>query len=141
MTAMNDMSYDKPLPAPTQESQPYWDGLKAHKLVLQRCAMCNKTRHYPRPMCDACHSLQCEWFEASGKGTVHSWAVYHHAFHPGFKRDTPYVVVTIDLQEGVRMIAPLEENDASLLSLGLAVRITYDDANDALTLPRCCIDA
>jgi len=138
---MNDASYDKPLPVPTRESKPYWDGLKSHKLLLQRCAACKKVRHYPRPMCADCHSMDYEWIEASGKGTVHSWAVYHHAFHPAFKRDTPYVVVTIDLAEGVRMIAPLRENDASLLSLGLALRITYDDVNDEFTLPICCIDA
>ena len=138
---MNDAIYDKPLPTPTRESKPFWDGLKAHKLILQRCVQCKKVRHYPRPMCDACHSMACEWFEASGQGKVHSWAVNHHAFHPAFKRDTPYVVVTIDLEEGVRMIAPLEENDASLLSLGLALRVTFDDTNDEFTLPRCRIDA
>ena len=138
---MNDASYDKPLPVPTRESKPYWDGLKAHRLVLQRCADCKKVRHYPRPMCDSCHSMECEWIEASGKGKVHSWAVNHHAFHPGFKRDTPYVLVTVDLDEGVRMLARLEENDASLLSLGLALRITYADVSEEFTLPGCRIDA
>jgi uncharacterized OB-fold protein len=138
---MNDAVYDKPLPVPTRESKPYWDGLKAHRLILQRCADCKKIRHYPRPVCDACHSMNCEWFEASGKGTVHSWSVNHHAFHPGFKHDTPYVLVTVDLREGVRMIAPLEENDASLLALDLPLRITYHDVNETITLPGCCIDA
>lgn len=137
---MNDATPLKPMPQPTRESKPFWDGLKAHQLMLQRCARCKKVRHYPRPMCDACHSMDCEWIRASGKGTVHSWSVNHHAFHPGFKRDTPYVLVTIDLEEGVRMIAPLQENDASALSLGQALRITYDDSNEEFTLPGCCID-
>lgn len=131
---------ERPVPQPTRDSKPYWDGLKEHRLVLQRCAACKKVRHYPRPMCAACHSMDCEWFQASGHGKVHSWSVNHHAFHPAFKRATPYVLVTIELDEGVRMIAPLEENDASLLSLDLPLRITYDDVSDELTLPGCCIE-
>jgi len=138
---MNDA--DKPLPEPSAESQPYWDGLKAHRLVLQRCAVCKTPRHYPRPMCAACCSLEAEWFDASGKGQVHSWTVSHHAFHRGFKTDTPYVLLTVDLIDGVRMVAPLVDRvdgDSSRLSLGLPVVLEYDDVTDAITLPRFRID-
>ena len=133
---MNDTSRGKPLPTPSAESRPYWEGLQQHRLSLQRCASCKKPRHYPRPMCDACFSLEGEWFEASGKGTVHSWMVSHHAFHPGFAGDVPYVLITVDLDVGVRMVAPLVENDASQLTLGLAVELDYNDVSTAVTLPR-----
>ena len=46
--------YAKLVPQPTPDTQPYWDGLNAHRLRLQRCADCGKVRHYPRPVCDAC---------------------------------------------------------------------------------------
>ena len=46
--------YTRLLPQPTPDTQPYWDGLKAGTLRLQRCAGCGKVRHYPRPVCDAC---------------------------------------------------------------------------------------
>ncbi len=29
-------AYAKPLPEPTIESKPFWEGLKAHRLVLQK---------------------------------------------------------------------------------------------------------
>ena len=29
-------AYERPLPEPTETTQPFWDGLRAHKLVLQR---------------------------------------------------------------------------------------------------------
>lgn len=130
----------KPLPVMTPESRPYWEGLKAHRLVLQRCADCKTPRHYPRPMCDACFSLEHEWFDASGQGQVHSWMVSHHAFHRGFELETPYVLLTVDLAEGVRMVAPLVENDASRLSLGLPVVLEYEDVSDEITTPRFRID-
>ena len=48
----------------------------------------------------------------------------------------PDVLITVDLDVGVRMVAPLVENDASQLTLGLAVELDYNDVSTALTLPR-----
>ena len=127
--------YAKLLPQPTPDTQPYWDGLKAHKLVLQRCAACGKVRHYPRPVCDACFSMQAEWFEASGRGRVHTWTVTHHPFHPGYKGELPYTLVTVDLDEGVRMNAQLRKLDAAKLRIGLPVRVAFEQATDEITLP------
>ena len=79
------MSYDKLVPEPTADTKPFWDGLMERKFRLQRCADCGKVRFYPRPVCDACYSMNAEWVAASGHGTVHSWTITHHAFHPGFK--------------------------------------------------------
>ena len=87
-------------------------------------------------MCASCFSLNHEWFEASGRGRIHSWVVSHHAFHAGFRSETPYVLLTVDLLEGVRMMAPLLESDASPLSLGTSVVLDYEDVNADLTLPR-----
>ena len=125
----------RPVPEPTADSLPYWDGLREHRLVLQRCARCHTVRHYPRPMCAHCHALECDWIEASGRGTVHSWTVSHHAFHPAFKRELPYVTVTVDLEAGVRMMAPLVDGPDVPLALGVAVVIDYADVSESLTLP------
>ncbi len=126
----------RPAPDTTAESQPYWDGLREHRLMLQRCTRCLTPRHYPRPMCASCHSLDAEWFEAAGVGTVHSWTVSHHAFHPGFKDATPYTLVTADLDAGVRMVAPLAMPPDQPLSLGAPVVLEYHDVSNELTLPR-----
>ena len=125
----------KPLPEPTQESQPYWDALSEGRLMLQSCGACGKVRHYPRPLCDACYSFDVRWIETKGTGTVHSWTVTHHAFNPGFKADLPYVLVTVDLPEGVRMQAPLRDPDFNDLRIGLPVRVIVELANDELALP------
>ncbi|MDA1094634.1 MAG: OB-fold domain-containing protein [Acidobacteria bacterium] len=136
---MTEMLPERPFPVPTPDSQPYWDGLRAHRLVLQRCAACGRARHYPRPMCDTCFSLKDEWFTASGKGCVHSWTVCHHAFHRGFASETPYVLVTVELVEGVRMVARLVEPDTARLAIDRPVILEYQDLDD-ITLPRFRID-
>lgn len=94
----------KPVPQPTAISAPYWEGAEQGKLLLQRCAGCGKVRHYPRLICDQCYSFEVDWIEASGRGKVHSWTVAHHAFHPAFADEVPYVLVTVDLEEGVRAL-------------------------------------
>jgi uncharacterized OB-fold protein len=125
----------KPVPEPTQESKPYWDGLNEGRLLLQSCGRCGKVRHYPRPLCDACYSFEVKWIEASGAGQVHSWTITHHAFHPAFKGELPYVLATVDLEEGVRLQAPLRGVPAQDLRLGLPVRVTFERMSEGLTLP------
>ena len=132
---MADGGYGKPVPEPTRDSRPYWDALREGRLVIQQCAACGKLRHYPRPVCDACYSMDATWREVSGRGRVHSWTVAHHPFHPGFKSELPYVLVTVDLDEGVRMLAQLRGVDLDTLSIGLPVAMTAERATDELTLP------
>ncbi len=127
--------YAKLLPQPTADTQPYWDGLNARKLRLQRCGDCGKVRHYPRPVCDACYSMRAEWTDASGRGRVHSWTTTHHAFHPGFRPDLPYTLLTVDLDEGVRMNAQLRGLDPAELRIGLPVQVDFEQATDTVTLP------
>ena len=137
---MNAEAYLKPVPEPTPESKPYWDALNVGRLVLQACGSCGRVRHYPQPLCDACYSFEVRWIEASGKGKVHSWTVAHHAFNPGFKAELPYVLVTVDLDEGVRLQAPLRGVADKAIRIGLPVRVTFERANEGLTLPAFVVD-
>lgn len=132
---MNE-AYSKLLPEPSPDTQPYWDGLKAGRLMLQSCAACGKIRHYPRPVCPHCHSLEARWVEAKGTGRVHSWTVTHHAFHPGWKGELPITLVTVDLDEGVRMQAVLKGGaPAGGLKLDLPVKVAFDPVTKDVTLP------
>lgn len=135
---MNDMtgdSYLKPVPNPSPDTQAYWDGLKEGRLLLQKCSGCGKVRNYPRPMCDACYSMESRWVEAKGSGKIHSWTETHHAFNPGFKGELPYILVTVDLDEGVRMNAPLRNADVSKLKIGMPVRVIFEQPKSDLVVP------
>lgn len=110
----------KPTPEPSELSRPYWEAAAEGRLVLQCCAACGKVRHYPRLLCDSCYSDAVAWKRASGRGTVHSWTVAHHAFHPAFAAELPYTLVTVDLEEGVRALG--RWRSAAGPSLGQAVQ-------------------
>lgn len=99
-----DSTPTRPTPPPSDLSRPYWEAAAKGQLLLQSCAACGALRHYPRLLCDQCYSDEVVWKEASRRGTVHSWTVAHHAFHPAFAGDLPYTIVTIDLEEGLRAL-------------------------------------
>ena len=63
------------------------------------------------------------WIDASGRGTVHSWTITHYAFHPGFKGDLPYLLLTVDLKEGVRMQAQARGITIADVKVGMPVRV------------------
>lgn len=123
----------KPVPQPTPESAPYWEGAKQGKFLLQRCINCAKVRHYPRIICDHCYSSKVEWIEASGHGKIHSWTIAHHAFHPAFAAEVPYVLVTVDLEEGVRSLGRLQKD--SSIWLDMPVRVTFEQTAEGTPLP------
>jgi uncharacterized OB-fold protein len=104
-------------------------------LRLQRCAACHKVRHYPQLVCTACYSVTCDWIEASGKGAVHSWTVAHHAFHPAFKDDLPYTLVTVDLAEGPRALGRLDPAAQDRLRIGLPVTVSFPRTAQGVALP------
>lgn len=117
------------------ESQPFWDAMREHRLIFQQCVGCGKIRHYPRPVCDRCFSMEARWQEATGFGKVHSWTECHHAFHPSFMGDLPYLVLTVDMDEGVRMVGQADRLTKEALSVGLPVEIAFRDIDGETTLP------
>ena len=116
---MTPTTVTKPPQIPTALSGPYWEAAAQGRLVVQCCSACGTLRHYPRLICDRCYSDAVHWVPASGRGSIHSWTVCHHAFHPSFAGELPYVLVTIDLEEGVRTLGRWR-GDATL-AIGLPV--------------------
>ena len=96
----------KPVPVPTPETQPFWDGCAAGELRIQRCTDCSTAFFYPRPICPACGSVNVEWFTASGRATLYSYVINHRPA-PGFEDDGPYAIAVVQLAEGPRMMTSL----------------------------------
>ena len=126
---------ERPLPTPSRESQPYWDGLREGRLMLQHCARCGKVRHYPRPVCPHCFSMESVFKEAPLAGSVHTWTVCHHPFNFFFKQMSPYVVALVDMEAGVRINAPLRGVAEGELKSSLRVKLGFEPVTAEITLP------
>jgi len=130
--------YKKPIPEPDPYvTQPFWDGAKAGKLMLPRCTDCNKTHFYPRVICPHCQGNNIEWIEASGEGTVHTFAVQHRAFG-GWADEVPFVTAYIDMKEGSRMLTVLRGVNAEqpeTIQIGSPVKVEFEQASDDISIP------
>lgn len=117
------------------EAQPYWDGLQRQQLLIQQCTACGTYRHYPQPMCPHCRSTGLAWKVVAGTGTLHSWTITHQTGIPRFAEQVPYVVATVDLAEGVRVLAPLREVARETLRIGLPVRLMFERDAEGKNFP------
>jgi uncharacterized OB-fold protein len=87
-------------------------------------------------MCPECHSTDFRWTPISGRGVIHSYTIAHHAFHPFWKDRVPYVIATLELEEGVRMVSDMLELPIDEVEIGLPVEVAFEVASDEITLPR-----
>jgi hypothetical protein len=127
-----------PQPRITDVNQPFWDGCRDGRLMLQRCAdpACARFVFYPRVCCPYCGGGTLEWQQASGAGTLQSWTVVHRPGHAEFMVDVPYVFAAVTLAEGPliygRMpVAP----DSPALAIGARVRAKFPAVPSGVALP------
>lgn len=128
--------YKKPLPEITAESRPFWEGCRRHELLVQRCRACGARQHYPRSVCGSCWSDNLEWLPSAGRGTVYSFTVTHRTQARGFKDELPYVLAWVELEEGVQMLTNLVGCDPATLTVGMPVRVTFEDVASEISIPR-----
>jgi len=66
---------------------------------------------------------------------VYSYTVCHQAFHPYFAEFVPYVLATVELDEGIRMLAFLPDLDPDAIRIGMPLEVRFEVVDDSLTLP------
>ena len=124
-------------PVPQPESDFYWEKCKEHELWLRHCRACDSAYFYPRDICPGCFSRDTDWVQSSGQGTLHAFAIVHRGPVPAFRDRAPYVVAMVELEGGARMPTNLVEvePDPSVIKIGMAVQVVFEDLNDAISLP------
>jgi hypothetical protein len=76
-----------------------------------------------------------DWMRASGRGVVHTFTIVRHTLEPFFKARVPYVVAMIEVDEGPRIMSNVIGCPVNAVCIGMAVRVTFTDAGDGLSLP------
>jgi uncharacterized protein len=111
-------------PTVSPDSEFFWTGCRENKLLIQRCAGCQQLRQPARPMCPTCHSLDWDTIESSGRGTVYSYVMPQHPPMP--LMEYPYIVVLVELDEGVRLVSNLREIAPADVEVGMPIKIFYE---------------
>jgi uncharacterized OB-fold protein len=126
-----------PLPLPNPMTQFFWDGCKAHKLMILRCRNCGHFIHYPRPVCNVCLSTDQSPEEVSGKATLYAYTLTLQAFHPYYADKLPYTLAVVELEEqpGLRITTNIVDVPEAELTTGLPVEVVWREVAPDLTLP------
>src|SRR5207245_463865 len=87
------------IPDNDTEWKEFYAHARAHRLVVRKCAACGLLRYPPTHACPWCMALGWSWQEVSGRGTIYSYEIVHHAIQPGSRDLTPSATVPGALDE------------------------------------------
>ncbi len=104
-------------------SRPYWEGLRAGRLLVQRCARCGTWQFGPEWICHACLAFDPDWVEVVPRGRIYSWERVWHPAHPALQAHGPYLAVLVELPHagGVRMLGNLLGDPLQAVEIGSEV--------------------
>lgn len=120
------MQLEKPLPLATPTSRPFWEGLRAREVRIQRCGACGRWIFYPRSHCPGCLAPDPPWERVSGRGRVHSFTIARAPTAAFFADEVPQRLAVIELDEGVRLSSTLVEVDDDAIVVGMPVEPVFD---------------
>lgn len=131
----NSSTSNKPVPKPTPETQPFWDGCAQGELRLQHCSDCQHVQYPPRKLCAGCFSTNVTWRTASGRGVVRSWSTVVAPGAPGFEAEVPFISVMITLQEGPTMLSVLRACEADQVEFDMPVEVIFEQRSETIFVP------
>jgi len=133
---MTDDKNARPAPATGAyvPAQPFWDGARDGRLVLQYCPDTNAFQHYPRPVSLATGSRTLEWRPVSGNGTIYAFTTLRVP-GPGTAGRLPLLIATVELDEGIRILANILDATAADIRIGMRVALAWDRLDGAVPYP------
>jgi uncharacterized OB-fold protein len=128
---------DKPMPEPTPVTQPFWDGLREHKVKIQYSPSAGQYVFYPRILAPGTLADDLEWREVSGAGTLYAFTVADRPTAPPWADSLPQLPAIVELDEGPRVSTEMVDVDQAKLHVGMRVKPVFSDyAEQGITLLR-----
>ena len=114
------------LPALDGVNRAFWTGGHQGRLLIERCVTCERWQHPPTGRCDACTGPVVA-DAVQGRGTVFTFTVNEHQFHPDVP--PPYVIAIVELDEqaDLRVVANLTGCDPAEVRVGQQVEVRFED--------------
>lgn len=95
----------------------YHQFLNEEKLMGSKCRRCGALFVPPRSICIKCHGMEMQWVETKGKGRLVAFTCIAvgppFMIDEGYDRQRPYVSGVVELEEGPRVDARIEEVDGN----------------------------
>ncbi len=110
----------------------YEQFLNEEKLMGSKCNACDALFVPPKPICTKCYHSDMEWVEMMGKGKLSAFTCI--AIGPpsmiaeGYNRKNPYVSGVVELEEGARVDARIDEvdgNNPESIKVGMPLTVKF----------------
>lgn len=113
---------------------PFWQACRDGRFLLHACGVCG--RHYwPASRCVVHGDARMRWIAASGRGTLYTYTVMHHAYTAAMKARTPYVVAVVRLDEGPYFHSGLIDCALDDVAIGMRLEATMIEHDNGLVAP------
>ena len=123
--AMTD-GMKKPVPHATETSRPFWEGLRAGEVRIQRCTDCARWVFYPRSNCPGCLGNALEWHAVSGRGELHTFTISRIPTVAMFEDEVPQLLAVVELSEGIRLTTTLVEVAEEDIKIGMPLEPVFE---------------
>ncbi|MDH5816173.1 MAG: Zn-ribbon domain-containing OB-fold protein [Candidatus Nezhaarchaeota archaeon] len=102
----------------------YWrTRIQRYRLMGNKCSSCNKVFFPPRLVCPHCGSVKLDECKLPEKGRLVDYTVVYSA-PKGYETVIPYVIGLVELENGVKVVAPITDVDVDEVKEGMEVELT-----------------
>jgi uncharacterized protein len=126
----------RPMPTIDNWNRSFWDACRDRRLTLQRCRQTGRCFFPPAPVSPFTGRAEWDWVEASGKGELWSFVVFHQNYFAETADELPYPVAMVKLDEGPFLLTNLDGMTASDARIGMRVSVRFPGGPDGLLLPQ-----
>lgn len=98
-----------------------------YNLIGNKCGSCGRVFFPPRESCPYCRRKsigKMQDLKFSGKGEIVTYTIIH-AGPENFKKQVPYPIAIIKLEEGPRLTAQIVDCDIDDVKIGMKVKSTF----------------
>ena len=113
---------------------PFWNACREGQFLLHECELC-KRNYWPASRCIEHGPQAMRWVAASGRGTLYTYTVMHHAYTPSMKGKTPYVVAVVKLDEGPFFHSNLIDCPLDQVRIGMPLAAVMREHESGLVVP------
>ena len=106
--------------------------LNEGKLMGSRCNVCGMLYVPPRSLCPQCRRSDMEWAEMAGEGRLVAFTSISIGtpamIKEGYDRNNPYCSGAVELTEGARVVARIEDVDSlhpETIEVGMPLRVKF----------------
>lgn len=119
----------RPAPIPTNITEEFWNAAKNEEFLLQYCSETGQAQFFPRPVSVFTGGRALEWRKSDGNGEVYSFTITRRG-PPPFRDAGPYIIATVELDEGVRVMSNVIDCEPEDMKIGMKVELAWAEAGD-----------